>query len=107
MREITYIYNVSKVGTDIFVLPLLTFEPEAPEHCRFAQKAIFSLILRYFRKYRENTAKIRQKYGENKQKLTSQSYLSVDFRFSLPPAQESLLGNNGNVPVESDRAGMA
>ena len=43
---------------------------------------------------------------KNKRKLTSQTYRLVDFRFSLPPAQESSLGNDGDVPAESERAGI-
>ena len=51
---------------------------------------------------RKNTAKIH----ENKQKLATKPHRSADFRFSLPPAQESVPGNYGNVPAESERAGI-
>ena len=43
----------------------------------------------YLRYLRQNTAKIR----ENMRELTSQTYRLADFRFSLPPAQESVPDN--------------
>ena len=51
---------------------------------------------------RENTAKTR----ENKRKLTSETCCSADFRFSLPPAQESTPGNDGDIPAVSKGAGI-
>ena len=34
------------------------------------------------------------------------THRSADFRVSLPPAEESAPGNDGDVPAESERAGI-
>ena len=57
----------------------------------------------YLRYLRENTAKIR----ENKRKLAIKSVCAADFRRVFEsPAQESAPGNCGDVPAESERAGI-
>ena len=43
----------------------------------------------YLRYLRDNTAKIR----ENKRKLAIKTVCSADFRFCVPPVQESVPGN--------------
>ena len=52
---------------------------------------------------RENTAKI----CENKRKLVIKTVCAADFRrLFISPAQETAPGNDGDVPAESDRAGI-
>ena len=48
-----------------------------------------------------------RKYGQNKLKLAIQNPSEGDFRFSLPPAQESAPGNDGDVPADSKEAGIS
>ena len=51
----------------------------------------------------ENTARIRK----NKRKLAIKTVCGADFRcLFISPAQESVLGNYGNVSAESERAGI-
>ena len=58
----------------------------------------FSLILALLRrKYDQNTAKINENWR-------FKTHRSADFRFSLPPAQESAPGNDGDVPAKSKEA---
>ena len=57
----------------------------------------------YLRYLRENTVRIR----ENKRKLAIKTVRAADFRcLFLSPAQESVPGNYGHVPAESEWAGI-
>ena len=51
---------------------------------------------------RVNNAKLRY----NKRKFAIKTVCSADFRSLLSPAQESAPGNCGDVPAESERAGI-
>ena len=44
-------------------------------------------------KYSKNTAKIQRKYSENTAKMAIKTVRSADFRFCVPPVQESVPGN--------------
>ena len=58
----------------------------------------------YLRYLRENTARIL----ENKRKLAIKTVRAADFRcLFISPAQESAPGNDGDIPAESKRAGIA
>ena len=48
-----------------------------------------------------------QKYRENTRKLAIKIVRAADFRrLFISPAQENALSNDGDVPAESERAGI-
>ena len=106
-----------QVGPSRFVLPLLTFKPEVPEHRRFVPNVNFFFKSALFLGILMITAflyicfpypiymKIQPKYAKIIENWRLKRSARPTSCLCVPPAQESIPGNDGNLAAESKRAG--